>query len=265
MWTLRRPVERAVAALREAAREQILVAMLGIPRLLCHPVWRQVNPDQGGGQGVVLIPGFGVGRRSLALASTWLRVRGYVPADARIGFNVGCTSDLVGRLERRLEQHAEATGRPVVLIGQSRGGGLARLVAIRKPELVRGLVMLGTPVLDPLGAHPNVVRIARSLTRLSALGLPGFLDDDCFTGPCFQENSAAMIAPLPAGVPAVTVYSQYDGIVPWQLCLDPYAECVEVGSTHTGMGLDPDVYTALEPRLAAWAATTTDHALSRAS
>jgi hypothetical protein len=74
-----------------------------------------------------------------------------------------------------------------------------------------------------------------------------------------------MIAPLPAGVPAVTVYSQYDGIVPWQLCLDPYAECVEVGSTHTGMGLDPDVYTALEPRLAAWAATTTDHALSRAS
>jgi pimeloyl-ACP methyl ester carboxylesterase len=266
MWTIRRPVERAVAALRDATREQILVAMLGIPRLLRHPVWHQVDPDQGAGQGVVLVPGFGVGQRSLTLASSWLRARGYVPADAHIGLNIGCTNDLVGRLERRLEQHAEATGRPVVLMGQSRGGGLARLVAIRKPDLVRGLVMMGTPVLDPLGAHPNVVRIARALTRLSAIGLPGLLDGDCFTGPCFRDNSAAMIAPLPTGIPAVAVYSQYDGIVPWRLCLDPYAECVEVGSTHTGMGLDPDVYTALEPRLAAWAATTVSTgALSRAS
>ncbi|GGP77606.1 alpha/beta fold hydrolase [Saccharothrix coeruleofusca] len=238
-------------AVRAATREQVLVAMMDIPRLLRDPVWRAADPDQGRGTGVLLVPGFGFGDASLALTATWLRRRGYRPAPARIGLNVGCTSELVDRIERRLREHAEATGGPVVLLGQSRGGWLARLVAVRRPELVRGLVMLASPVLDPLGAHPSVVRVARALARLSAAGLPGLLDGDCFAGPCFEENIAAMAAPLE--VPAVAVYSREDRIAPWHLCQEPFAECVEVSSTHTGMGLDPDVYRALEPRLARWA------------
>ncbi|PWK80817.1 hypothetical protein C8D88_12296 [Lentzea atacamensis] len=117
-----------VDRIRSATREHVLVAMLGIPRLLRHPVWRAAEPNQGNGLGVLLVPGFGFGDASLALTATWLRNRGYQPAGAQIGLNVGCTSELVERTERRLEQHAEATGRRVVLLGQSRGGGLARLV-----------------------------------------------------------------------------------------------------------------------------------------
>lgn len=153
----------------------------------------------------------------------------------------------------RLERHAEDTGRRVVLVGQSRGGWLARLTALRRPDLVRGLVMLGSPVLDPLGAHPKVVRVARLLARLSTLGVPGLMDLDCFTGSCYHENIEALAAPLPADVPALAVYSREDSIAPWELCLDPWAECVEVHSTHTGMGLDPDFYAAAAPRLANWA------------
>ncbi|TQM77939.1 alpha/beta hydrolase family protein [Saccharothrix saharensis] len=243
---------RVVEATRAVAREQVLVAMaLGIPSLLADRAWRATDPDEGRGLGVLLVPGFGFGDWSLRLTATWLRKRGYVPTGARIGMNVGCTSDLVDRLERRLEAHVGATGGPVVLFGQSRGGGLARLLSVRRPELVRGLVMLASPVLDQLGAHPSVVRVARTLARLSRAGVPGLLNEDCFAGTCYDTNSTAMAAPLT--VPAIAVFSRNDLIAPWELCADPCADCVEVSSSHTGMGLDPEVYRLLAPRLAEWA------------
>ncbi|KOV88294.1 alpha/beta fold hydrolase [Nocardia sp. NRRL S-836] len=237
--------------LRSAARESAFRALVDVPRLVRHPVWRNADPGQGRGVGVVLAPGFGAGDVSLAPAASWLRARGYRPVSARVGFTVGCTTELLDRLMRSVENHAERTGGPVVLLGQSRGGGLARLAAARSPELVLGLVMMGSPVLDPLGAHPNVMRIARFLTRLSAAGLPGLLDADCFTGPCYEANIESMTKPLQ--VPAVSIFSRADGVVPWELCQDPYADCVEVSSTHTGMGFDPQVYQVLGPRLAEWA------------
>ncbi|PWK84927.1 hypothetical protein C8D88_107134 [Lentzea atacamensis] len=246
----------AAGALRSLAREHVAVAALTIPRLLRHRVWRDANPHEGAGLGVVLVPGFGAGDFSLTFATTWLRDRGYVPVGAGVGFNVGCTAELVDRVERRLEEHAEATGGPVVLLGQSRGGALARLAAVRRPDLVCGLVMLGSPVIDPMGAHPHVLLAAKALARLSAIGVPGLMNTDCLSGTCFEDNVKAISAPL--DVPAVSIYSRSDGIVPWRLSLDPAAECVEVHSTHTGMGLDPDVYLALRPRLATWAAQRYD-------
>jgi pimeloyl-ACP methyl ester carboxylesterase len=255
MWTVGDLVDDAIRAARSAIREQTAVALLNIPRLLRHPVWRRVDTDQGAGQGVLLIPGFGFGDRSLTLARKWLCARGYRPTSAGVGLNVGCTTELVDRIEKRLEVHAERTGRRVVLLGQSRGGWLGRLAAARRPDLVRGLVMLGSPVLDPLGANPKVVRVARRLALLSAMGVPGLLNRDCFTGACFRTNSAALAAPLPSTVPAVSVYSRLDGVAPWRLCRDPYAEDIEVRSSHTGMALDPDVYAAVQPKLATWAIT----------
>jgi len=245
-----------VGVVRGAAREQLLVAALAaIPRLLRHPVWRTTTRDQGGGLGVLLVPGFGCGDRTLTLTSRWLRARGYRPAAAGIGLNVGCTTDLVARIEQRLEEHVELTGRRVVVLGQSRGGWLGRLVAVRRPDLVRALVLLGSPVLDPLGVRASVLRTVYLLARLSALGLSGLLDDDCLSGDCYRTSATDLAAPLPTGIPALAVYSRLDGVVPWHLCQDPYAECVEIASSHTAMALHPDFYRTLEPRLANWAAT----------
>lgn len=248
----------AASGLRALAKEHVAVAALTIPRLLRHRVWRDADPQEGAGLGVVLVPGFAANDFSLTFATTWLRDRGYLPVGAGVGFNVGCTTELVDRVVRRAEEHAEATGGPVVLLGQSRGGGLARLAAARRPDLVSGLVMLGSPLLDPAGAHPHVMLAAKALARLASVGLPGLMNTDCLGGDCYEENVRSITAPLPSGLPAVSVYSKSDGIVPWELCLDPSAECVEVRSTHTGMGLDPDVYLALRPRLAEWAARRYD-------
>ncbi|ALG07589.1 esterase/lipase family protein [Kibdelosporangium phytohabitans] len=247
MWTLLQP------RVRSRNQEKVTLALRGIGRLLRDPVWRTADPGAGRGTGVLLVPGFGFPDQSLALAARWLTARGYRPVGARIGFNVGCTTELVDRLERRLVRHAEVCGGKVIVLGQSRGGWLGRLLAARRPDLVRGLFMFGTPVLDPLGAKPEAVRTAWWLTRLSAVGVPGLLAEDCLAGACFQTNSAALAAALPDGIPAVSVFSRSDGIVPWQLCLDPCAEWVEIESSHIGMGLSPAFYRALAPRLAGWA------------
>ncbi|GLY50382.1 alpha/beta fold hydrolase [Lentzea sp. NBRC 102530] len=241
----------ALRSLRSVAREHAVTAMLGC-QLIADPVWREADPDEGAGLGVLLVPGFGAADVSLSFVSTWLSHRGYRPAGARIGFNLGCTTALVDRIERRLEEHATATGGPVVLVGHSRGGGLARLAAVRRPDLVRGLVMLGSPVVDPLAANPHVMLAARTLARLAAVGVPGLMDQECFNGVCHDDSVRALATPLPAEVPAVSMFSRTDEVVPWRLSQDPSADCVEVHSTHIGMGLAPDVYRVLSQRLAAW-------------
>ena len=66
--------------------------------------------------------------------------------------NVGCAErDRRSAWSRSCERFAEDRGERVVLIGQSRGGALARALAVRHPELVCGLVMLGSPVCDGAG------------------------------------------------------------------------------------------------------------------
>jgi alpha/beta hydrolase family protein len=244
---------------RRVARHvgRTLPAALGLTAatLLRHPVWHAGGAD-GGGAGVVVAPGFAGADASTAMLRRWLERRGYSTTGAGLGINVGCTEELVERLERRVTEHAERTGGPVVLVGHSRGGMLARIVAVRRPDLVRGLAMMGSPVLDPLDASGLATVLLPAVVRLSELGIPGLVDGDCLTGPCGATASVGLAAPLP--VPAVAIYSRDDGVVGWRSCLDPEAEWVEVASSHTGMGTDPAVYVALAPRLAAWVAATTE-------
>ncbi|MGH3612176.1 MAG: alpha/beta hydrolase [Pseudonocardia sp.] len=246
----------ASSAVRIVVRELAPAVGIGRRRLKRHPAWTDTGGAPGNGLGVVVVPGFGGVDASMAVLRRWLRARDYRPVGAELGLNLGCTSELVARLERRMELHARATDGPVVLIGHSRGGWLGRLVAVRRPDLVRGLVMLGSPVLNPLGARAVVRLAGRALVGLSALGVRGVLDRDCMAGTCGDATVAGLAAPLLPDVPAVSFYSRSDGVVRWELCLDPAAECVEVGSSHAGMGIDPDFYAALAPRLATWATTS---------
>jgi pimeloyl-ACP methyl ester carboxylesterase len=227
--------------------------VLGVGRraLHRHPIWTAATAE-GRGTGVVVVPGFGGADVSMAVLRRWLAGRGYRPVGAGLGMNLGCTAELVERLERRVADHARATGGPVVLVGHSRGGWLGRLVAVRRPELVAGVVMLGSPVLDPLDARGVALAVLRVLLGLSRVGVRGLLHHDCLYGTCRAATEAGLAAPLRP--PAVAVYSRDDGVVGWRSCRDPEAEWVEVHSSHTGMGIDPELYAVLAPRLARWAA-----------
>jgi len=119
------------------------------------------------------------------------------------------------------------------------------VAALRNPDLVSTLVMLGSPVLDPLSVGPAVLGAVRSVARLGDLGVPGMLSSECGDGPCCSAFREDLRAPLSPAVRAIAIYSRSDGIVSWEACLDPCAEHVEVESSHGGMSVNPGVYRVL--------------------
>jgi pimeloyl-ACP methyl ester carboxylesterase len=221
-----------------------------LARLLASSEYRSVK-RRADAPPALLIPGFMAGDPSLSLLRGWLRRRGHRVRMSGIRTNVGCAEVLVGRIEKRLQELAEDSGRPVVLIGQSRGGALARALAVRNPEAVAGLVTLGSPVVDSLAVSSQVLRTVRWVAALGDVGVPGVFSSTCKDGACCAQFRAELAAPLPRRLRATSVYSRSDGIVDWRACVDPRAEAVEVASSHCGMSVNVDVYRTLDKALEA--------------
>jgi len=201
---------------------------------------------------VLLIPGFMAGDNSLRILRHWLRRRGHEVAMSGMRVNIGCAERIVTRLEDHLQELHADTGRRVVVIGQSRGGTLARALAVRHPESVSGLVMLGSPIRDGLAVSAQVMRTVRAVALLGDLGMPGVFSTKCHEGECCARFRKDLLAPLDPDVHAVAVLSRTDGIVDWRACVDPHAEAIEVSSSHCGMSVHPEVYRALDRTLDSW-------------
>jgi pimeloyl-ACP methyl ester carboxylesterase len=213
--------------------------------LLRHPIFSGEDVSDGRGQPVLLIPGFLAGDDSLGLMTRWLRRTGHHTRKAGMRANVGCSGSAVDRVELRLEELVEQQGRRAAVIGQSRGGTFARVLAWRRPDLVSGIVTLGTPQVDPLAIHPLVRLQLFALGTLGTLGAPGLFRRACLNGDCCAEFWEQQAQPLPRGTGFVSVYSRTDGIVDWRACLDPAAEHVEVSASHIGMAVNAEVYRAI--------------------
>jgi triacylglycerol lipase len=227
-----------------------MAGWLNIVRLLGRPV-RAVDPRRTDYVPVFLIPGFLSGDWSMIPLARRLRRAGHPTLTSGIVVNTGCTEALLGGLEPRLEQAVEAAGRPVAVVGQSRGGTLGRMLAGRRPDLVAGLITLGSPLLHQLATTRMVVRQVDTLARLNVRGWPWLLSADCVAGGCAERSSALLAAPWPEGLPFTSIYSRGDGVVDWRACLDPAAEQIEVRSTHNGMGASTTVQRYVLSRLAA--------------
>src|ERR1700677_3551587 len=128
---------------------------------------------------VLLVPGLMAGDQSLRGLARWLRRRGSRTMGAGILLNTDCAERSLERIESLLRRLSERADSRVVLIGQSRGGELAGVAAVRNPDLVSTLVMLGSPVLHPLSVGPAVLGAVRSVARLGDLGVPGMLSSEC--------------------------------------------------------------------------------------
>jgi len=203
------------------------------------------------GQPVLLVPGFLAGDRSLAWMAHQLRAAGYRTHRSGIRANVGCTRTALDAIERRVEAVAIHRGSPVLLVGHSLGGMLARGLAGRRPDLVAGLVTLGSPVQAP-GAHHRLLTVGVStLNRLAAAGLGGVMAGDCVRGACARGAFEATAAPLAPHVPWTAVYSRHDGVVDWRACTHPAAVGVEVSTSHCGMAVAPAVVDVVLGALAA--------------
>ncbi len=206
--------------------------------LFRDPIFRGDGMADGRGRPVLLIPGFLAGDGSLSMMARWLKRAGYRPSRAGIVSNVNCAGVLMPRLEKRLEQLVSLQGQRAAIVGQSRGGTLAKVLAHRRPDLVSGVVALGSPQIDPLAVHPLVRLQVEAVSRLGSLGAPGLFKRSCLDGDCCSSFWEDLAEPPPRGVRLVSVYSKSDGVVDWRSCLDPDAdELVEISASHCGMAV----------------------------
>jgi triacylglycerol lipase len=226
-------------------------------------VWRGEGVEPGDGRPVLLIPGFLAGDGSLGTMTHWLRAQGYRTRRAGIRANVACSEAACARLEERLQGFAEREGRPVTIVGQSRGGIFAKALAARRPDLVEAIVTLGSPTISQLRVHPLVLAEIGLVGALGSSHVPGLFSMRCLRGKCCERFRKALAGPFPRNVHWTALYSRTDGIVDWRACLDPQAdELIEVRASHCGMAMNAQVYEELAAALAATSAHTPALALA---
>ena len=190
---------------------------------------------------VILVPGFLAGDGSLRFMAGALRRQGFRTYRSHIHANVGCTLNAAAQLEGRLESIALRRGGRVQIVGHSLGGMLARGLAVRRPDLLSGVVTLGRPMLAPGAHHASLARSVEVLVRLSRAGVPGLMSEDCVAGACARQSFDESRRPIPPSVAFTAVYSRRDGIVDWRACVDPMAVSVEVSTSHIAMAIGPRV------------------------
>jgi triacylglycerol lipase len=238
-----------------------------LPRRVIPPLWREARAGRlllsmlhgGAGQPqrhptgapVLLIPGLFAGDATLAQLARTLHAHGWATWPSGIRSNVGCSGTIVRSLERRLEAIAADHGGRVALVGHSRGGLLARATAQQRPDLVSGVVTLGSPHRDQLAVHPLLWANIMTMATLGSLGVPGLMRIGCRgTQDCCLGYDEDVAAPLPAGIEAISLFSRRDGVVDWRACVDPRGHNVEVDATHCGMPGDPATVRAILRALA---------------
>ncbi len=201
--------------------------MLSAPLLLTAP--------KGIGRRVLVLPGFTAGDVSTAPLRLALRTLGHRPSAWGLGVNVGPDDETVRQLLKLLERLVRQNGGPIDIVGWSLGGIMARLLAMHRPDRVRQVITLGSPIRieDP---NANVSESVRRLAQLSGL----------------QRNRRGHdLTVIP--VPSTVIYSRQDGVVAASTCLQPVgptAENIEVRGAHIGLGHNPSVIWAVADRLA---------------
>ena len=204
---------------------------LELGRLLLRSPWLLKAPR--GDAPVTVLPGLGADDASTLPLRSFLRRLGHEVNGWNLGRNRGDVPALLPQVSDAVLAFAERRGEPVHLIGQSLGGVIAREAARDHPEAIAQVITLGTPVVG--GPAYTRVGAAYGSDRRGSI-------------------SAAMSGRLATSiqVPITAVYSRRDGIVAWEACLDqdnPRVTNVEVGSSHFGMGLDPEVWELTAGRL----------------
>jgi triacylglycerol lipase len=185
----------------------------------------------GDGRPVMLLPGLVQGERAMKPLQRFLRERGYQAHSWGLGRNFGArtTGAQAEQLIERLEAIAANDG-PVTLIGVSLGGMIARLVAQRRPDLVREVITISSPFAGS-GKATHVWRVFEWATGER-------LDD-----PAVAARSAEIAAPL--SVPSTAIWSPSDGLVAGQICRDSHGQSIEISSSHLGVQIRPDVLLAV--------------------
>jgi len=224
---------RTVATLRLPLWQEAK-ALVQAHMLRQYSLWRDA-PLDAHGLPVLLVGGLASTERMLSPLHDWLYLLNCRCLAAPVRYGVGCGERSARDVERALERLTDATGQPAVVIAHSRGGQFARAVAVRRPELHRGLITLGSPLRRLLAVHPLLLAEVALLGLAGSVGVPGLMKASCLWGECCAGFRTDLRRPFPAEVPFLSVYSTQDQVVDWRSTLDPAARHRPVRSTHGGL------------------------------
>jgi pimeloyl-ACP methyl ester carboxylesterase len=224
--------------------------LLELGRLMVDPVFLPVGIPRGDGRPVLLLPGFLAGDQTLAVLAAWLYRLGYRPHIAGFVANVDCSDRAAARVERRVRSLRRHGGRRVALVGHSRGGHFARAIALRAPDQVSHAVSLGADLNAMFGTSAPT-RWAVAATRRAVRAAGRGRADRCLTLECQCQFTRDYTGPFPADrVRMTSIYSKGDGVVWWEGCVVPYADCVQVTGSHVGLIFNRASYRAIANALA---------------
>ncbi|MCC6960560.1 MAG: alpha/beta fold hydrolase [Dehalococcoidia bacterium] len=218
--------------------------------LRSSPVYYGCGIPRGGGEPVVVVPGFLASDVSLTELYWWLSRIGYKPYFSNIGRNADCPDHIAGLLLETIKRAHRETGQRVRVVGHSLGGMLGRSVALDYPEHVSLVISMGSPFRDVVKAHPVLIAAASALRGVHGRAVARNVKPSCFSGHCTCAFVKNMLAPEEYEVAHYAIYSKNDGVVEWENCIedDPSLND-EVNCTHIGMAFHPGVYRVLAQRL----------------
>jgi hypothetical protein len=193
----------------------------------------------GDGHTVMFFPGLGADHRFMDPLSDYCSRLGYQCRHWGRGFNTGPAGEPAAWIAKLADEVAASlprTAKGTSLIGWSLGGLYAREIAKIMPQRVRQVVTLGTPFARVTNST-NVQWLYEVLNGRSA----------------HVDAQFARRLRTPPPVPTTSIYSRSDGVVAWRACLTdpgPFAENIEVESSHLGLIWHPDVRRVIADRLA---------------
>lgn len=202
-----------------------------------HPVYFGIGVPRGDNHPVMPVPGFLASDIHLDEMRNWLKRNNYDSVRSGILLNADVMPFSVGprghilRMQKRLEQKVKDTGKRATLIGLSLGGIFSLGLVITRPDLVRKVITIGTPLNRDIreAAQPFVSAIAKTFSSI-------------------EESTDELLrsipyVPIPEGVDLISIYSKSDGVVDWRSCIDPRARAnIEVEGSHIGFAWNPAVY-----------------------
>ena len=116
-------------------------------------------------------------------------------------------------------------------MGWSLGGYIAREITREHPQLVRRVVTIGSPVVG----GPKYTSVNRLYKRRG-------LSVDALAAASLERYATPIERPVRA------IYSEADGVVAWQACIDRFSDDVRhirVTGPHVGMGFSKQVLAQL--------------------
>lgn len=227
---------------RRSLFREVLVP-LELARLLRSRLYCGYGVPHGDNSPVVSIPGLIASDATLVWFNFWGGRIGYQCCRSGISYaNIQDPEEHIEKTTGIVEAIYEKTRRKVNLVGHSLGGLYARQIARLRPELIRCVITLGSPINGDPDECVNPMVMAMGRAAIPMLRNRAEI----------RRKMMEISEPLASGITSASIYTCDDGVVSWHACLDPNPNAinVKIKGTHSGLVVNVDAYKSMAEILA---------------